>query len=556
MKTLLVVVALCVSAAGQAVYSGSGYFSGSAAYGSLQNSAGPPLSYSARTDNCVTGRESGCGTGHGALTFRLRPGDPIPFWAYETGLSPAGTGAFDPDFHSYLLLVTDQQTNAAKNLTTSFNMESDGQWDAFNVDSTMLMVATSNSASFVFFIDPVKIHAAAAGGTACNVSGCLVKSAIATGTVASSCGNACKFLDNQGTQAFSPIPGEANVIYELAGDGLTVYRLLIDKAQNGGTGGFSRTQIANFASILPAGYVSNWNGMLSMSQDGSISISLGGGAPWTGGHAYIAPDDFILPPNSPAGHNAGKRGFQAVTSGTSSASEPTWANAQNPGDTICDDGTNRVNPGGGCGAGVLTWSNIDKVSGQGPGFDLVTWEPSVGYSRLNTRLMKIYRGLGVPYPAGLAQTDDPTICEKYGYSPCPMTEYLTLHGGGSLPDGRYFSFTATGGGAMPGAGNMFGYGRKLGLPTRLQSGHQLCGTRRSISFLGRATLSGLFREKHYHRQPADGHGALEHSDRFRILHLSVHLGEKDSTDSSSDSDQRSEPGWRPLLSRVQVSLQG
>ena len=276
MKTLLVVVALCVSAAGQAVYSGSGYFSGSAAYGSLQNSAGPPLSYSARTDNCVTGRESGCGTGHGALTFRLRPGDPIPFWAYETGLSPAGTGAFDPDFHSYLLLVTDQQTNAAKNLTTSFNMESDGQWDAVNVDSTMLMVATSNSAGFVFFVDPVKIHAAAAGGTACNVSGCLVKSAIATGTVASSCGNACKFLDNQGTQAFSPIPGEANVIYELAGDGLTVYRLLIDKAQNGGTGGFSRTQIANFASILPAGYVSNWNGMLSMSQDGSISISLGG----------------------------------------------------------------------------------------------------------------------------------------------------------------------------------------------------------------------------------------------------------------------------------------
>ncbi len=54
MKKLLAVVVFCLPAFGQAAYSGRGLYPGSAVYG-VTVSAGGPLTYNARTDNCVHG---------------------------------------------------------------------------------------------------------------------------------------------------------------------------------------------------------------------------------------------------------------------------------------------------------------------------------------------------------------------------------------------------------------------------------------------------------------------------------------------------------------------
>ncbi len=107
----------CV-ALGQGVLSGSAVFSGRGRFGYPTVS---PLTYSARTDNCATGVESGCvaqgGTGQ-PLTFLIRPSDSPTFAAN----APANTAATDPDFHSYLIMVTDPTTNGTA--TTSYNMGS------------------------------------------------------------------------------------------------------------------------------------------------------------------------------------------------------------------------------------------------------------------------------------------------------------------------------------------------------------------------------------------------------------------------------------------------
>src|ERR1035438_2242845 len=129
----------CV-ALGQGVLSGSAVLSGGCRYGYTTVS---PLTYSARTDNCVTGVESGCvaqgGTGQ-PLTFLIRPSDSPTFAAN----APANPAATDPDFHSYLIMVTDPTTNG--NATTSYNMGSDGEWDAFSSDSSMFMVYSNGAA--------------------------------------------------------------------------------------------------------------------------------------------------------------------------------------------------------------------------------------------------------------------------------------------------------------------------------------------------------------------------------------------------------------------------
>ena len=54
MKKLLAVVVFCLPAFGQAAYSGRGWYPGPAVYGATVSEGGP-LTYSARTDNCVHG---------------------------------------------------------------------------------------------------------------------------------------------------------------------------------------------------------------------------------------------------------------------------------------------------------------------------------------------------------------------------------------------------------------------------------------------------------------------------------------------------------------------
>jgi hypothetical protein len=68
----------CV-ALGQTVLSGSAVLSGGSQLG---YPTGAPLTYSARTDNCVTGSESGCVAQGGIgqpLTFLIRASDSPPF---------------------------------------------------------------------------------------------------------------------------------------------------------------------------------------------------------------------------------------------------------------------------------------------------------------------------------------------------------------------------------------------------------------------------------------------------------------------------------------------
>ncbi len=77
---LVVLAGLNGAALGQGVLSGSATFSGSSQF----SPSSGPLTYSARTDNCVTGAESGCisgattGEAGSAVSFQLRPTDSIP----------------------------------------------------------------------------------------------------------------------------------------------------------------------------------------------------------------------------------------------------------------------------------------------------------------------------------------------------------------------------------------------------------------------------------------------------------------------------------------------
>src|ERR1700674_2892954 len=101
MKKFLAVVFFCLPAFGQAAYSGPGLYSAPAAFGSFI-SGGAPLTYSARTDNCVTGIESGCISGRttgeagSALIFQEGTSDPVPFYRLDTDITPGNCSSYTP----------------------------------------------------------------------------------------------------------------------------------------------------------------------------------------------------------------------------------------------------------------------------------------------------------------------------------------------------------------------------------------------------------------------------------------------------------------------------
>ena len=393
-------------------------------------SSGPPQTYAARIDSCVTGYpQTGCTSGAttgqagSALSFQLKPTDTVPFAAN----APANTAATDPDFLSYLILVTDPTTNGTP--TTSYNMGSDGQWDAFSQNSSMFMVYSNGGGPWLYYLNATQIRAQ----TCSPSSPCLTYSAIHGGAIGAGCSSGCTIIDNSGRAVWSRVSGESNVIYELMGDGVTVNRLVV----NSGTDTFTRTQYLQFTSnspvacsILPAGYNSTWHGVFGVATDGSIALTEAGAADWQGPHAYITNDEtsFIYPSVGNSAHH----GFQVTTAGTSSGTEPTWSSCS----STCTDGT-------------VTWTNIGSLNGQGPGFDAVIYQTGAGCSGLNTRLGTIRRGAGVGYPAGTWQTTDPMICNKYGSNPCPLTDLMTLHGNSADLNSRYMSITPTHGGGTP-----------------------------------------------------------------------------------------------------------
>ncbi len=405
----------CV-ALGQTVLSGSAVLSGGSQLG---YPTGAPLTYSARTDNCVTGSESGCVAQGGIgqpLTFLIRASDSPPFAAN----APANTAGTDPDFHSYLIMVTDPTTNG--NATTSYNMGSDGEWDAFSQNSSMFMVYSNGGGPWLYYLNATKIRAE----TCSPSSPCLTYSAIHGGAIGSGCSTSCTIIDSSGRAVWSRVSGEGNIIYELMGDGVTVNRLAVSS----GTDTFTRTLYTSLGTVWPRTYYQTWNGVFTVATDGSIALTMAGGMDWQASTAYITNDytSFIYPQTG----NGANHAFRATTAGTTSGVEPAWSTCTS---TCTDDG--------------VTWTNLGSINGQGPGFDAVVYLAGIGYRALNTRIGQIRNGAGVSYPTGTWQTTDTMICNKYGTNPCPLTDLMTLHGNGADLNSAYMSLTPTHGGGTP-----------------------------------------------------------------------------------------------------------
>jgi hypothetical protein len=395
---------------------------------------GAPLTYGARTDTCVTGSETGC-TGLG-LSFQMRLTDTPPFASYPN--APMNTAATDPDFHSYLVMVTDWTT---KNQATLWEVNN-GNQALFNLNSTMVLVRNVGGSGHVMLLNPTAIHVHPSG----TCTGCVANSSIVSGAFQSSCGTSCTNIDPGANVVWSLVPGETNVMYELATDNVTVNKLTIQAGCTIATPlacTFSRTPYVQFTSdspvacsVLPSNYqASGWNGIINGSYDGSFMYALGGAADWLPSIAYTYPDSFIFPQANNGG--SPNKAFQATVSGTSGGSEPNWAlNCPNLGNTCTDGG--------------VTWTNIGSIKGQRPAFDLVAYSPIRGCSRFNTRIGTIYRGTnqgasypsaGTPDPSGTTTTDDDTVCGEYGTNPCPLPDTSTIHDGGGEADGLHATFT-------------------------------------------------------------------------------------------------------------------
>ena len=409
------------AALAQTALSGSAVLSGG---GQVGNLAGTLLTYNARTENCVTGAESGCiaqgGTGR-PLTFLGQVGDPMPWYQTPGTPDPADTAITDPDFGSYQVLATAAGLCGFPVLKT-YKITA-GEWDPWSQDSELLVIGNNGGAFCVFYVDVARIHA-----QTCSVSNpCLTFTGIkTTPTTDPNCpdqsvsGTGCTTLNNLGEFSFSRTAGETHTLYELmgsqGGSSLTVINTQVNKlALSCCTSGsdphsaywsLSRTPVVNFTSntpvacsVLPVGYASNsaWAGMFAMANDGSIGYTAGGAGDWAASTAYTTTgaNAFIYP--VAGGTNTGHNAFQVTAGGTSGASgsEPNWASCT----TTCADGT-------------VTWTNIGKPGGQGNGRDVVYYSPTRGCSRLNTFIGYIYRGTneGASYPsAGTA--DVPEIAD-------------------------------------------------------------------------------------------------------------------------------------------------
>ena len=441
----------------------------------------PILTYSARADNCVNGTQSGCisgaTTGEAGATLLFQEGvsDPIPTGFTPTTISsgscpsgstpssypaycptPMNSTATDPDFGSYLVMATDDDTNAhnsATPYTASWNVASDGNWDAFSWDETLYLAKNSGGGATILNLNPVAIHAQ----TCATAPGCVNGSGIYPAL--NGAGDSTH-LAHGGSWSFSRVPSEPNVLYELSNLSTQVNRLVITSSIAApGTGTLTRTLYADFVNGTgsyggvmnsacpgnPTTYSNTWTGSFQLADDGTVSYGLTGGYDWPGAsQAVVSPDCFILPTVG----NSGKYGFQATTGGTTGTSEPAWSTCSTVGST-CTDGS-------------VTWTNIGKLAGQGLGFDMLIYGPpgsaDPGYTRINTRLGKIYRGTGNAAPAGLMTTNDEVVCTRAGTwptVPCNLPDRFTLHEVEQGENGQYSEFSPTGGEAAnpPGSWN-------------------------------------------------------------------------------------------------------
>ena len=494
MKRLLLILALCASAFGQTTslssntqLAGNAQLSAKAASG---GNTGGPLNYSARQtpDNCVHGYSTnpptvapfynpayetctpGATTGQSGsgLIFQAGASDPLPFLRLDDATTPAvaNTSYTDPDFGSYSIFVTDPSTNGLYG--TSWNLGSGGGYDAFGTgqsDGSDTLLSFQNGGSVPYFTHIIESRFL--GHTCSTTNKCVIVSNIH----GASCdpGSTCTStqITSSGSNTFSRNPNNPpNTLFEFYHGKMykdTWTSSLASGFPNGTSDSVTRTLLVDLTSdnggsipcsILPAGYNVRWTSILDFADDDSFTLAIAGGGPWVA-NATVTTDTFIQPVNNVSGIQYYM--FQYTTPGTAGNTEPLWS-------------TNCPAKGNTCTDGTAVATNIGSVNGQGPGFDVVHFDPHRGCSRDNTRVSKRYRGTnegpnwpsaGTPDTAGQWTTDDAVVGYRMSgssYTPgtfVNLTDQFTLHAAGSYLDSRYGHIGPTNGG---GINNTFGNG--------------------------------------------------------------------------------------------------
>ncbi len=478
---ILAIVLLSLPAFGQAAYSGSGLYSGAAVF-STPVSGGAPLTYLARTDNCVHGYSSAfynasyetctpeATTGESGSGLVFQGGcennttvgcanyttfDPLPFKRLDDATTPAwaNTGFTDPDFGSYSVFATDNGAGPNASICGTYaallNMGSDGGYDAFgtgappfgNSNDLMFYFTTNESITCLAHVIESRILA----GTCSLSNPCVIASAV-EGANCTPGMNCSDIQITNGAVAFSRNFSDApNTIYELnlpqiykdtfTESGLTSPGGASCNPQLGasncfptGTGDtISRTLYVDFSAsnvgVAPSGYVSHYNTTFAIGNNGEISIGSAGGAPWQASTAY-GPTTLNLSFIEPASNNPSNHGYYAPTSGTSGSSQPVWNGA----------GCTSYAAGATCSDGTETWLDIGPMHAQGQGIDIFHYDPARGPSYINTYLGRMYRGYGqglgytpgctVPHcassadPSGQLTTNVTSVCYLQGGTNC------------------------------------------------------------------------------------------------------------------------------------------
>jgi hypothetical protein len=244
------------------------------------------------------------------------------------------------------VMATDEDTfahNASKPYTVAWHMGSDGGWDAFSWDETLLLAKNTAGSATVLNISPAAIHAHTCG----TPPGCVNETGLYP---AVSGGGDSGHLAHGGSWSFSRVAGEPHVLYEIANVPTQVNQLLITSSiTSPGTGSLSRNIYVDFTtdtpvpcSVMqsaapgnPTTYAASWVGSFEVANDGTISYAMTGGYDWAPAWTVTPIDTFIQPTVG----NVGNYGFQATAvfgTGTTGGSEPAWC--QTAGCTVTDGG--------------------------------------------------------------------------------------------------------------------------------------------------------------------------------------------------------------------------
>jgi len=184
MKKLLAIAVFCLPAFGQASYSGLTKYQGGATWQS--GAAGGPFTYSARTDACETGLESGCsGLGlpylgcnawsSGTYTpVNTTPACPVANGGLAPsvgGLTGAGNIVTLPGFNTQVVRLTDysfaSRSSGPCAGIPSFNNNSSGNFNIIASDDSKVIVQGSGGTSCIFAFNPITMAStmASIGGT-------------------------------------------------------------------------------------------------------------------------------------------------------------------------------------------------------------------------------------------------------------------------------------------------------------------------------------------------------------------------------------------------------